>query len=90
MSILCVSLVLLLETQTQIAGSSDSAQHSTFASVYVALSRCRSLSGLTFLRSFLEATFFAKSHPGLIQQMTTLETEENKSLRVDYYNLLPH
>ena len=62
--------------------------HHTYTAVYVALSRCRSRSGLSFLHAFPYATFFAKPDPGLGQEERRLQALEIQTSGINYEALL--
>ena len=63
-------------------------QHSTFTATYVALSRCRSIAGLSFLRAFPASSFFVKPDIRLEQEMGRLILLEEATLSIDYIKLL--
>ena len=62
--------------------------HYTYTAVYVVLSRCCSRSGLSFLRAFPYATFFAKPDPGLGQEERRLQALEIQTSGINYEALL--
>jgi len=62
--------------------------HHTYTAVYVALSRCRSSLGLSFLRAFPHAIFLAKPDNALPAEQTRLEASEMETSAVNYEALL--
>ena len=62
--------------------------HRTFTAIYVALSRTRSISGLSFLRGFPQSTFLVKPDHRLEKEMNRLQALERRSLSIDYQAML--
>ena len=59
-----------------------------YHAVYVSLSRCRSSFGLSLLRAFPHAIFFAKPDNALQAEWTHLEALEIETSAVNYEALL--
>ena len=76
-------IILDIESPTKIAGG-----HHAYPAVYVALSRCWSLQGLSFLRAFLQAALFIKPNAALKDEMSRLEQLDRNTSLVDYKELL--
>ena len=62
--------------------------HRTFTAVYVALSRCRSLDGLSFFRAFSEKVLTIKPDSRLASEMARLKKLEENTLKKNYQEIL--
>ena len=62
--------------------------HRTFTAVYVALSRCRSSDGLSFLRAFSEKVLTIKPDSRLASEMARLKKLEENTLKKNYQEIL--